>query len=75
MECGENRQSDPEIAQAEHGISAKSPSDNTRAANTCRRREGGGLVTREERIMTRKNDGAQPPADVHDPSFSLRDED
>jgi hypothetical protein len=34
MECGENRQSDLEIAQAEYSILIKSPLDNTRVANT-----------------------------------------
>jgi hypothetical protein len=34
MKYKENRQSDLEVAQAEHDISVKSPLDKTRVANT-----------------------------------------
>jgi hypothetical protein len=70
-----NRHKDPDEAYAEQGITASNPREATREAKPLRRHVEETLFTLYVGIMIRKNDRAQPPPEVHDPSFSLRDED
>jgi hypothetical protein len=62
-------------AHGVHATMAVVPNRLIFAASVERRVEEGIFWTRHANMMTKKNDGTQPPADVHDPSFSLRDED
>jgi hypothetical protein len=56
-------------------MTANTPREATREAKPLRRQVEEILLTLYVGIVTRKNDGAQPPTEVHNPSFSLRDED
>jgi hypothetical protein len=55
----------------EHGIITAFPSAETRKTKPLRQLMKEDLLTLYVSIMTRKNDGAQPLTEVHDPSFSL----
>jgi hypothetical protein len=74
-DCAANLHKDSDEAHAEQGMTANTPREATREAKPLRRQVEETLLTRYVGIVTRKNDGAQPPAEVHDLSFSLRDED
>jgi hypothetical protein len=71
----EKTQQAPELVHGEHSITAASPKAETRKTKPLRRLVEEGLLTQYVGIVTTKNDRAQPPADVHNSSFSLRDED
>jgi hypothetical protein len=70
-----NLHKEPDEAHAEQGITANTPREATREAKPLRRQVEEILLTLYIGIVVRKNDRAQPPTEVHDPSFSLRDED
>jgi hypothetical protein len=70
-----NLHKDPDEAHAEQGMIANTPREATREAKPLRWQVEETLLTLYVSIMTRKNDGAQPLTEVHDPSFSLQDED
>jgi hypothetical protein len=59
----------------EHSITAAFPRAETRETKPLRRLVEEDLLTLYVGIVIRKNDGAQPSTEVHDPSFSLQDED
>jgi hypothetical protein len=56
-------------------MTANTPKDATREAKPLRRQVDETLLTWYVGTVARKNEGAQPLSDVHDPSFSLQDED
>jgi hypothetical protein len=70
-----NLHKESEEAHAEQGMTANTPREATREAKPLRRQVEETLLTLYVGIVARKNDGAQPPTEVHNPSFSLRDED
>jgi hypothetical protein len=71
----EKTQRAPKLVHGEYSITAAFPTTETRRTKPLRRLVEEVLLTLYIGIVTRKNDGAQPLIDVHDPSFSLRDED
>jgi hypothetical protein len=71
----EKTQRAPELVHGEHSITVAFPRAETCKTKPLRRLVEEGLLTLYVGIVIRKNDGAQPLTDVHDPSFSLRDED
>jgi hypothetical protein len=74
-DCVANLHKDLDEAHAEQGMTTNTPREATREAKPLRRQVEETLLTLYVGIVTRKNDGAQPLTEVHDPSFSLRDED
>jgi hypothetical protein len=74
-DCVANLHKEPEEAYAEQGITATTLRRATYEARPLWRQVEETLLTLYRGIVTRKNDGAQPPREVQDPSFSLRDED
>jgi hypothetical protein len=59
----------------EYSITTAFPRAETRKIKPLRRLVEEDLLTWYVGIVTRRNDGAQPLNNVHDLSFSLRDED
>jgi hypothetical protein len=74
-DCAANLHKNPDEAHAEQGMTANTPREATREAKPLRRQVEETLLTQYVGIVTTKNDEAQPLTEVHDPSFSLRDED
>jgi hypothetical protein len=74
-DCAANLHKEPDEAHTEQGMTANTPREATREARPLRRQVEETLLTLYVRIVIRKNDRAQPLTEVHDPSFSLRDED
>jgi hypothetical protein len=70
-----NLHKEPDEAYIEQGMIANTPREATREARPLRQQVEETLLTLYVGIVIRKNDGAQPPTEVHDPSFSLRDKD
>jgi hypothetical protein len=64
-----NLHNDPDEAHAEQGMIANTLREATREAKPLRRQVEETLLTLYVGIVTRKNDGAQPPTEVHDPTL------